>query len=83
MIEITMTPFDPKAGNAWRRITNTLTNWERNQWARKGYPGLKRHDAAIVAKMFPAAVRRITGYVTTFDRPDDVMPRAALSNAQE
>lgn len=71
---ITMKAFDAKADGAFRQITNTLTNWERNQWAKAGYPGLRQKNAQPVAKMFPAAVRRITGFVTMIDAPLRIAP---------
>ncbi len=29
-------------------MVNRLTNWQRSQWAKKGYPGLGRKDAKKV-----------------------------------
>lgn len=30
---------------AYQSAVNRLTNWQRNQWARAGYPGLRQADA--------------------------------------
>lgn len=73
-MDIEYKPFDLKARGAFHVLTNTLTNHERNIWARKGYPGLRKKDPEPLAKMFPAAIRRITGYVTTLDDPLGTTP---------
>lgn len=28
----------------YREAVESLTNWERNQWARAGYPGMRQKD---------------------------------------
>lgn len=33
----------------YMRAINTLTNWQRNQWACAGYPGSKKREANVVA----------------------------------
>ncbi len=38
-------------------LVNTMCNWDRNQWARAGYPGLRQKDIKPVRK-FAAMLRR-------------------------
>ena len=33
---------------AFLNVVERLTNWQRNQWARRGYPGLPKKDASKV-----------------------------------
>lgn len=35
--------------DAYMRAVNGLTGWQRNQWARAGYPGSKKREANVVA----------------------------------
>lgn len=40
---------EARARNAeFQAIVNTMTNWERNRWARAGYPGLREKDVQAV-----------------------------------
>ena len=34
-------------------VVNTMSNHQRNQWARAGYPGLRKKDPAGPAKFIP------------------------------
>lgn len=34
--------------DAYARAVNEMTNWQRNQWARAGYPGSKKREAKVV-----------------------------------
>jgi hypothetical protein len=36
----------------FKDIVNKLTNWQRNQWARDGYPGLHKEE-----------IKKIIGYI--------------------
>jgi len=47
------------------KVVNCMTNHERSQWARKGYPGLQKGDQKAVAKfMTPTALLyKLTGDV--------------------
>jgi hypothetical protein len=36
------------ADKEFAAVVEKLTNWQRNQWARAGYPGLRPHDPAQV-----------------------------------
>ena len=38
----------------FKKIVQTLTNWQRNQWARDGYPGLRKE---LVDKVMPYTTR--------------------------
>jgi len=71
MSEIVLHKFDLNAPGAFQRIVNHMTNHERNQWARMEYPGLKKKDALLLSRLSiaAAAMRRITGYVTTLGDP--------------
>ena len=42
-------------------LVNKMTNHERNQWARAGYPGLRRKDVEELRPHARAAHRRLTG----------------------
>jgi len=59
----------------WYQLINAMTNHNRNQWARQGYPGLKRRDVAGFAKAMPSMyamlVRRLTGNVLSLSDRDD------------
>lgn len=46
-----------KDRSAYQIVVNGLTNYERNQWARAGYPGQSTQDIKKVAA-YSAAVRR-------------------------
>ena len=35
-------------------VVNTMSNHQRNQWARAGYPGLRKKDPEGPAKFIPA-----------------------------
>lgn len=40
---------EARARNAeFQAIVNTMTKWERNRWARAGYPGLREKDVQAV-----------------------------------
>jgi hypothetical protein len=32
----------------FKEIVNRLSNWQRNQWARDGYPGLRHEDVRLL-----------------------------------
>lgn len=44
------------AGDHFRATVNALTNWQRNQWAKAGYPGLRQKDAEKVVAFSAARV---------------------------
>lgn len=54
--------FPLTAPGAYVALVNALTNHERCQWNRMGSPGKKRQDAREVAKHFPQAVGRRSGF---------------------
>lgn len=33
---------------AFNAVINKMTNWQRNQWSKKGYPGLRKHEIELV-----------------------------------
>lgn len=44
----------------WNALVNQLSNWQRNQWAKKGYPGLQHK---VVAEIQPfTTLTRSTEY---------------------
>ena len=34
----------------FQKQVNRLTNWQRNQWARAGYPGLQKKEPAALER---------------------------------
>ncbi len=47
--------------NKFNDLVNKMTNHERNQWARAGYPGLQRKEVKKLLPFAQAAERRLTG----------------------
>lgn len=49
----------PAAVSEFQRVVNSMTNWQRNQWARAGYPGLRKQETneALVYVLMPRAER--------------------------
>ena len=47
--------------SSFNDLVNKMTNYERNQWARAGYPGLRRKDVEELRPHARAAHRRLTG----------------------
>ncbi len=43
--------IDPEV-SAFDAAVNRLTNWQRNQWARKGYPGSGNHKLEALNPFF-------------------------------
>jgi len=39
------------------RVVNGMTNWQRNQWARHGYPGLSKKEIHLVLPYLSARER--------------------------
>ncbi len=45
----------------FQKLVNKMTNYERNQWARAGYPGLRPEQIDKLMPYAQAAHRRLTG----------------------
>lgn len=44
-----------------QRLVNRMTNHQRNQWARAGYPGLKKHEPEKVWAYTDLRLQRMFG----------------------
>ena len=47
----------PRKRSAFELAVDGLTNWQRHQWARAGYPGLRQQDARHIER-FARMTRR-------------------------
>ena len=47
-------------GYTFEQVVNKMTNHERNQWARAGYPGLRKKDIVMLVPYASAAIHQAT-----------------------
>ena len=51
-------------------IVNRMTNYERNQWAKAKYPGLRHKEIKKLEPYADAAIRKLDGKVLILAGPD-------------